>query len=235
MYKYIMFTMLLLVSGCAANHDESMSNSLDFYEQTHNYHKMIDLYKAELKKSDSTSIRTKLANTYLLIDDFESSLFTLMPLLEQPDVSSEILVIKAKALYKSNDFYKAQLTCETILASEDINSEIENMMGLIHAENKRYIESRLYFNRARTHFHDDTIIQNNLAVLDLFEGNDQTAISRLIPLYKQDQYDVKIKANLLIAFTQIDDISAVRSLLTSQYSQAEIDTIIAELLELKLL
>ncbi|WP_240532332.1 tetratricopeptide repeat protein [Moritella marina] len=211
-----------------------MSNSLDFYEQTHNYHKMIDLYKAELKKSDSTSIRTKLANTYLLIDDYESSLFTLVPLLEKNDVSSEILSIKAKALYKINDFYNAQLTCETILANESINAEIENMMGLIHAENNRYEESRLYFNRARTHFHDDTIIQNNLAVLDLFERKPQAAISRLTPLYRQDKNDIKIKSNLLIAFAQIDDVSAVRSILMSQYSQSEIDGIIAELLELKL-
>ncbi|QFI40291.1 hypothetical protein FR932_13275 [Moritella marina ATCC 15381] len=230
----MMFTMLLLISGCAANNDESMSNSLDFYEQTHNYHKMIDLYKAELKKSDSTSIRTKLANTYLLIDDYESSLFTLVPLLEKNDVSSEILSIKAKALYKINDFYNAQLTCETILANESINAEIENMMGLIHAENNRYEESRLYFNRARTHFHDDTIIQNNLAVLDLFERKPQAAISRLTPLYRQDKNDIKIKSNLLIAFAQIDDVSAVRSILMSQYSQSEIDGIIAELLELKL-
>ncbi len=234
MHKYMMFTMLLLISGCAANNDESMSNSLDFYEQTHNYHKMIDLYKAELKKSDSTSIRTKLANTYLLIDDYESSLFTLVPLLEKNDVSSEILSIKAKALYKINDFYNAQLTCETILANESINAEIENMMGLIHAENNRYEESRLYFNRARTHFHDDTIIQNNLAVLDLFERKPQAAISRLTPLYRQDKNDIKIKSNLLIAFAQIDDVSAVRSILMSQYSQSEIDGIIAELLELKL-
>ncbi|KXO09532.1 Flp pilus assembly protein TadD, contains TPR repeat [Moritella sp. JT01] len=225
--------MILLVSGCAANNNDSISNSLDFYEQTQNYHKMIALYKAELKTKENDNIRTKLANAYLSINDYESSLFTLAPLLQRDKVSIAILEIKAKALYKNEEFDNALITCEKIIAKNDVNSDIENLMGLIYAENNNYEQSRHYFNRARTHFHDDIIIQNNLAVLDLLEGHPQASITRLMPLYTKYPSDIKIKANLIIAFSQIDDVNAVRSILAASYSQREIDEIVKELIELK--
>lgn len=233
MYRYLTFILILLVSGCAANNNDSISNSLDFYEQTQNNHKMIELYKAELKAKENDMVRTKLANAYLSIDDYESSLFTLAPLLKQGEVSIDILEIKAKALYKSENFDNALRTCEEIIEKVDVNPEIENLMGLIYAENNNYEQARNYFNRARAHFHDDIIIQNNLAVLDLLEGNPQASITRLMPLYTKDPSDIKIKANLIIAFSQINDVNAVRSILTSSYSQDEIDDIVTALIELK--
>ena len=233
MFKYMIFLLILLTSGCAVNHHDSIDNSLDFYEQTQNNHKMIELYKAELKTEENDIIRTKLANAYLSIHDYESSLFTLEPLLLQDDVSIEILEIKAKALYKSENFDSALLTCNEIIERSNVNPDIENLMGLIYADSHHYAQARYYFNRARAHFYDDIIIQNNLAVLDLLEGEPQAAITRLMPLYIQDSSDIKIKANLIIALSQINDVNTVRSILTTSYSDAEIDEIVTALVELK--
>lgn len=194
---------------------------------------MIELYKAELKSEENDNIRTKLANTYLSINDYESSLFTLEPLLQQDEVSIDILEIKATALYKSEDFDNALLTCEEIIEKSDVNPEVENLMGLIYAGNNNYEQSRIYFNRSRTHFHDDVIIQNNLAVLDLLEGHPQASITRLMPLYTKNPTDIKIKTNLIIAFSQINDVSAVRRILMASYSQHEIDEIVTALIKLK--
>ncbi|QUM81963.1 hypothetical protein HWV01_17590 [Moritella sp. 5] len=233
MYKYPLLILVLLVSGCAANSNHSISNSLDFYEQTQNNDKMIVLYKAALKTKENDTTRIKLANAYLSVDDYESSLFTLAPLLQKSDVAIDILEIKAKALYKSEDFDNALLTCEEIISKNAVNPEVENLMGLIYAEMHQYEQSRIYFNRARVHFHDDIIIQNNLAVLDLLEGNPQASITRLMPLYSKDQSDIKIRTNLLISFSRMDDMKTVRSMLTASYSPREIDEIITALAELK--
>ncbi|PMH46703.1 hypothetical protein BCU68_01320 [Vibrio sp. 10N.286.49.B3] len=227
--------MLGILSGCAA--PKSSLNSFDSQEsmlaQTQNHSKLILLYKEELKVKDSVEMRIKLANSYLQSGDPESALFVISPATFGQKPPVEALLIQAHSQYELEDFTRAEVTAKRAYELDPKNAEIENFLGVIYAGNGKYPQARTYFNLARTHFYDDVKIKNNLAVLDIIEGDYKQGVQRLLPVYLNGQADKQVEANLTLAMAKLGNYDYVKSLLIQKFSNHEISERYAALRGLK--
>ena len=185
--------------------------------QAGNKTQLIQLYKNSLKAQDSADIRIKLVEAYIAEEDFESAAFHLQAFQDggkgkfgksnsaglTQETESTIVFLQAKVLLAQGKVKDAFALTKQALGLKTIYPEAENLMGLIQAEMGNFKEARYYFYEARRHYYDDSIVKNNLAVLDLIEENYQGAVDKLQPLYRKGQADEKIAANLAVAYAKL--------------------------------
>lgn len=190
--------------------------------RANNYQQLIPLYKQRLMDEGEDEVRLKLANAYLKSGDPESALFTVIPLVTESDANIEAFIVQAHSEYELGELDKALRTAELANNIEKNNPEVENLLGVIYAAKHDYVKAREYFTLARTHLYDDIKVKNNLAVLDIIDGDYKKAVQRLLPIYLNDQADEQVKANLLLAMAKLGNYGYVQSLLANKYSDREI-------------
>lgn len=230
---------MFLLAACAPSSDlskEEYAETVTFESRekmlrsSGNQKALIDLYKTELKKSNQEVHRLKLVEAYIESADYESAAFHLEEIELNGDNVAEIAFLKAKVFLALGDIESAYLRAQTALSMRDSYSAAENLMGLIMAEKRDFPKAREYFLLAKKHFHDDIIIANNLAVIDLLEGNYQVAANRLQPLYSDGRADSTIKANLVLANAKLGRYQAVEAILKEQgYKQEQVQNIFVTL------
>jgi tight adherence protein D len=239
MKKLITILTIIFLSGCVSplgGKSQSSSNTKNLSSvtsetillQTKNYTKLITLYKERLKAAENKATRIKLAETYLLMGDPESTLFYLSPLTAEVATSSEsndavdIYYLQAKAQYDLDLVDDAITTADKLLTLAPKHAETLNLLGILYADKNDFVLARQYFNQARVNFYDDVKVKNNIAILDIIEKDYQSAVTSLYPLYLNGQTDEQVNATLLIALSKMGNYQYVKSMLSSKYKEDDI-------------
>lgn len=84
----------LLLAGCARPEtfdSQEAKSQEEILLKVNNYNGLITLYRSWLREKDDPAIRMKLARNYYLSGDYKSSLQTLQPLLNNPDIPRYLL------------------------------------------------------------------------------------------------------------------------------------------------
>ncbi|MDN3681425.1 hypothetical protein QWZ04_13945 [Vibrio tapetis subsp. quintayensis] len=232
MARLIKFLSIMLLVGCtsapanqSAVEEANFSSTEHMLLQTDNHSKLIALYKEELAKSGKTEIRMKLINQYLLAMDYESASFQLANLSEYESEGSEALFYQAKVDFYERKYRQAEMNCLASILVEPEQSSVHNLLGLVYAQTSKTDEARKQFNLARLYYHDDIVIKNNLAMIDILEGDYEAAVERLTPLYINEQADQQVVANLAMAHANLGQFEHVKMLLESHYSTEQITMI----------
>ncbi|TCV58047.1 tight adherence protein D [Vibrio crassostreae] len=228
MFKQFLICMLplwLMACSSTANNWQQEESKEAIYQQTNNHTKLVALYKVQLQREDIAEIRQKLASSYLKLADAESALFYITPVIESEKASLEAYQIQAQA-YGDMDQYPAAIAAAKLaLELDPSNSRTENLLGTYYGYSFQTMLARRYFERARDHFYDGVTVNNNLAVLDIAEGDYLTAAKRLMPLYKSHQADEMVMANLTLSMAKQGHYAFVQQVLSDTYSQHQIEKI----------
>ncbi len=245
------FLILLALTGCATTTSSSQKeraekSSFESKEtlliQAKNREQLIQLYKNRLKEKDDQDVRVSLIEAYLAQKDYDSADFHLsqFPPADQQtdhtqkpesiksavDMQAKIHFLRAKVLLAQGKLSEAAEQANQALVTKSNYPEAENLMGLIQAEGGHFVEARAFFNQARSHYYDDVIVKNNLAVLDLIEGDYQAVVEKLQPLYMKGQADEKVASNLVVAYTKLGNYQAVEDILKKQdYTAGDIQRV----------
>ncbi|CED57496.1 putative secretion system protein [Aliivibrio wodanis] len=224
MYKRIIYLLSLsLLIGCSSKEGlQEFHNKETMLMKANNYQQLIPLYKNKLIEKEDDEIRLKLAKAYLKSGDPESSLFTVVPLVTKKNAKVDAFIIQANSEYELGELDQAMRTAKIAENMNLNNPDIENLLGVIYSAQHDYIKAREYFTLARTHLYDDIKIKNNLAVLDIIDGDYKKAVQRLLPIYLNNQSDDQVEANLLLAMAKLGNYNYVQSLLADKYSEREI-------------
>lgn len=234
MGKLFLLLSTLVIAGCSVMSGHSQSPNAagaeraladeNFLINSGNYSRLIDLYKQQLKKNDQPETRIKLAKAYLDIQDNESALFTIAPVITQPNASAESFYLQGLAQFNLGKTQLAEHSLEVAVNKEKNNARFINLLGATQAELGRLASARDSFNRARSLLYDDVVIKNNLALVDMMEGNYQDAAARLMPVYRADPEgaDDQLKANLAIIAAKLGSFETLKLLYGNQYSDTEL-------------
>ncbi|WP_434355702.1 hypothetical protein NF212_11410 [Parasalinivibrio latis] len=218
--------LMLMLTGCQSTTHEPVveinKNSIKLMEEAGNYQGLISLYKKMLSEGDGEESRYLLAEAYYLSGDMESAQYHLQILTTKQKVSPEVYLLLAHVNYNLNAFNAAKDNVENAIALNPRYGEAFNLKGLIFAETDGIREARSAFEIARSLLYDDVSVKNNLAVLDMIEGNYSKALSRLTPLYVNGQADDKVKANLVIAAVKAGRADVFRMLLKQKKDENQI-------------
>lgn len=204
--RFIWIIVLLLLQGCVASNAITPSKSAPLNIETqekillaaNNQAGLIEFYKSHLKEKESIEFRQKLAKTYLNNLDPESALFTIRPLIGKSNTSLESNIIASKAHMDMGQYAQAE---QILLASQVTDKragEVANLLGIIYAEQGQLDKARTMFESARASFYDDVKVKNNLALLDMLEGDNLQALQRLVVLLSDEQGDPQLQANLML-------------------------------------
>ena len=217
-----------IMTGCAVRPSSGFSNSSalneTFLEQAQNYPRLIELYKEQLKDKESSEVRTKLAQIYIDTQDNESALFTLVPVTTQPGASHEAFYLQGVAQYNLGQMQQALNSLKIAINKAPKDAKSINMQGVVQAELGMLEDARRSFNQSRELMYDDITIKNNLALLDMMEGDYQAAATRLMPIYLNStgKSDPNVKANLAIIVSKLGSFETLRSLYGKEYSDTEL-------------
>ena len=138
------------------------------------------------------------------------------------DFSANVSLLSAQAHYQLNQNDKATFAVQKALLIGDKQAEAYNLYGMLLSDKGEVKAARLAFNEARSLMHDDVIIKNNLAVLDIVEEKYFDAINKLLPLYQSNLQDQQVKGNLILALARAQHFKLFRTLLEKNKSTEQI-------------
>ncbi|WP_087023851.1 hypothetical protein [Thaumasiovibrio subtropicus] len=210
--------LMAVLVGCntTANHSEvDIEKNEAILKTTNDPQGLVDFYKAELAKQDGPRERYKLAEAYLGIDDAESALFYMQPLIEEERLSATGYYLYGRALAMQGEYLKARHAILEAIVREEAMAEAHNFLGVLDAEQGRFDDARSAFNQARALLFDDVTIKNNLAVLDIYQQDYESALNRLLPLWSNGLGDDRIRANMLLAMAKLGRYDDFRALVGS--------------------
>ncbi|MFA0412212.1 tetratricopeptide repeat protein [Vibrio renipiscarius] len=205
--KYLSYFILLaLMQGCVPSQSMPKTTITELNAETqekvlqaaNNPTGLIEFYKDQLKVNESTVFRQKLALTYLANFDPESALFTIQPLLNKHDTTVESDIVASKAHMDMGSYPQAEALLLETFKKEQKSGEVANLLGIIYAEQGQLDKARAMFESARRQFYDDVKVKNNLALLDMLEGDHRSALQRLAVILPEEQVDAQLRANLML-------------------------------------
>lgn len=227
-------TMITSVSSGCAPHS---SNSKEINEQqqeyiftkVNNYQGLLKLYREKLSRNEDPEVRFKLAEYYNLVNDFDSSLHYLAPLLEQsPD--DKVFLLQGKNLMAMG---KDSLAREAILYALDFNTkngEAYNILGILQARNGEFNAAYQSFNHARELFVPEEQVMNNLAMLMILQENYEQAYHYLMPLYTRGHTTKSILHNLAFVLVKMKKYEEASNVILTNGLDDHPETLIAELM-----
>lgn len=234
MGKLLLLSLIVMLAGCstvseqpqmptAAGAKRALADE-NFLINSGNYPKLIALYKDKLKQAESTETRVKLAKAYLDTGDNESALFTIAPVITQPNASAESFYLQGLAQFNLGQASQSQRSLDVATHKAPNNAKYVNLLGAVQAELGQLEQARASFNRARSLLYDDIVIKNNLALVDIMEGNFQAAAARLMPVYRANPKgaDEQLKANLAIIAAKLGSFETLKALYGDQYTDKEL-------------
>lgn len=96
----------------------------------------------------------------------------------------------------------------------------------------QYEKAYQELNLARLRGYNDVVVKNNIAMIQMANGEYQRAIETLAPVLKEEPTNQIVKANLAIALMKTQQIDSAQKLLKGDFSAQEIQVIAAELTQL---
>ncbi|WP_417504190.1 tetratricopeptide repeat protein [Marinomonas gallaica] len=226
---WLLAVSVLWLTGCAVG-PSSTDLSVDspasetFLVQSKNYPRLTEYYKNQLKKRDTISTRLKLAQAYIDSNDNESALFTLASVITNSKADGTAFYLQGVAQYKLGKLEQSLRSLEVAVQKSPNDARSINMLGVAQAELGMLKQARESFNHARELMYDDLAVKNNLALLDMLEGDFKQAAARLMPIYinTPSKADPKLRANLAIIVAKLGSFETLKSLYADKYSDAEL-------------
>ena len=231
---FILLTLSVL-AGCqsAPSPQDLQLADVTSMEKVKNYDGLISYYKSQLEQgSEDPDVKEKLAWAYFYKGDIESADFYVQHLQKQGFENPNLYQLKGQVFDAKNDIESA---ISAYLASIDAGNrtgQIHVLLGVSYTKVGKYDEAQKELNQARLRGYDDVVVKNNIAMIQMANGEYQQAIQTLAPVLKADPVNKTVKANLAIALMKNQQIDSAKKLLKGDFSAEEIQNIAAELTQL---
>ena len=231
---FILLTLSVL-AGCqsAPSPQDLQLGDVTSMEKVKNYDGLISYYKSQLEQgSEDPDVKEKLAWAYFYKGDIESADFYVQHLQKQGFENPNLYQLKGQVFDAKNDIESA---ISAYLASIDAGNrtgQIHVLLGVSYTKVGKYDEAQKELNQARLRGYDDVVVKNNIAMIQMANGEYQQAIQTLAPVLKEDPENKTVKANLAIALMKTQQIDSAKKLLKGDFSAEEIQSIAAELTQL---
>ena len=231
---FILLTLSVL-AGCqsAPSPQDLQLADVTSMEKVKNYDGLISYYKSQLEQgSEDPDVKEKLAWAYFYKGDIESADFYVQHLQKQGFENPNLYQLKGQVFDAKNDIESA---ISAYLASIDAGNrtgQIHVLLGVSYTKVGQYDEAQQELNQARLRGYDDVVVKNNIAMIQMANGEYQQAIQTLAPVLKADPVNKTVKANLAIALMKNQQIDSAKKLLKGDFSAEEIQNIAAELTQL---
>ncbi|WP_108650802.1 tetratricopeptide repeat protein [Dongshaea marina] len=212
-------------SGAKQPQASDLAQQEQILVKSKNYPGLIAFYGQQLKSQDTSLTRIKLAKAYMAIDDPDSAMFYLKPLLadSKSPLYPEVLLRQGEALLAKREYRAAITELKKAAQYKEQAPEAYNLLGLAEAGRKHYKTARSMFEQARLRHYNDFKVINNLAFLDIAEGKYQAAINKLQPLFNSGMTNQTVIANLVIALIKVGRDDDAKAVLGKNYSSLQFD------------
>ncbi|MBX4133812.1 tetratricopeptide repeat protein [Frischella sp. Ac48] len=213
--KYLfIFAILVIMTGCqnsSFNRDLAEDQKIYILETTKNYGGLIEIYKTQLKHSDSEKTRYKLAQAYYLSMDYDSAERVLNPIIAKTK-NDNVLVLYGRVLseIKIPRYREAIKYLEQALQFNPKNGEAYNLKGIVEVKLGQYDAARYSFNKSRELFYDENKVLNNLATLSIMDKDYLTAYNYLNILYNKGYRNKTVLHNLLFTLVKLDKLTIAK-------------------------
>ena len=94
-----------------------------------------------------------------------------------------------------NDVESAIAAYVTSIESGNTTGQIHVLLGVSYTKVGRFNEAYQELNRARLRGYDDVVVKNNIAMIQMANGEYQQAIETLAPVLKEDPANKIVKSN----------------------------------------
>ncbi|MFA0569601.1 tetratricopeptide repeat protein [Vibrio gallaecicus] len=233
MFKHIyVFVVLSLINGCTSvgtpqpePYKATASNRESMLIQSSNHNQLIELYKQQLQVAEDAETRIKLANVYLISDDFDSAIFVLESI-DDLETNTSALKIKAKAKYQLRKISSSLALTKKALELQPKDGELHNLLGILYSELGDFNAAEASLNQARRYFYNDIAVKNNLATVYMLQGHYDKAVNLLTPLYQNKPEDEMVRSNLVIALVKSGDSYQAKAILKQHYKRKDLDSVL---------
>lgn len=233
-FCFILLSMSVL-AGCqsAPSAQDLQLADVTSMEKVKNYDGLISYYKSELEQgSEDPEVKEKLAWAYFHKGDIESADFYVQHLQKEGFENPNLYQLEGQVFDARNDVESAIAAYMESVDAGNTTGQIHVLLGVSYTKVGRFNEAYQELNRARLRGYDDVVVKNNIAMIQMANGEYQQAIETLAPVLKEDPANKIVKANLAIALMKTQQIDSAKKLLKGDFSAEEIQSIAAELTQL---
>ena len=231
--KVILFLSALILQGCVTSGGAEFNANAPTNEalliEAGNHSALTEYYKEQLGMTlpliQQDELRLKLSQNYMRMADPDSALFYIEPTIAGNRGNADTYLLQSRALLAIGKTGDALGSIDRAMQLSPENPHIHNQTGLVYIRQGQYIQARRAFNKARQYWLDDVTVKNNLALLDILEGQYETAVTRLMPLYTSGQADDKVIANLIVALVRARRYNEFKSVYSGARTEEEYVTV----------
>lgn len=216
---FFIFAIIVITTGCqnsSFKRDLAEEQRIYILETTKNYGGLVEIYKNQLKVSDSEKTRFKLAQAYYLSMDYDSALRALKPIINESK-NDNVLVLYGRVLSEIKNpkeqqprYQEALQYLNLALEFNPKNGEAYNLKGIVEVKLGQYDAARYSFIKSRELFYDENKVLNNLATLSLLDKDYLTAYDYLNILYNKGYRNKTVLHNLLFTLVKLDKITLAK-------------------------
>jgi len=232
---FLILLVLSVLAGCQSAPSQQALQLADVtsMEKVNNYDGLIQYYKSKLEQgSEDAKVKEKLAWAYFYKGDMESADFYVQHLQKEGVTNSNLYQLEGQVFDAKNDVKSAISAYIASIDAGNKTGQIHVLLGVSYTKMGKYDEAYQELNRARLRGYDDVVVKNNIAMIQLANGQYQQAIETLAPILKEDPANKIVKANLAIALLKTQQIDSAKKLLKGDFSTEEIQSITDELTQL---
>tara|TARA_B100001059_G_scaffold235837_1_gene283190 strand:- start:168 stop:905 length:738 start_codon:yes stop_codon:yes gene_type:complete len=229
---FLMLLTISLLAGCQSTPSEQDQVRADVtnMEKVKNYDGLIHHYKTELEQgSQDPAVKEKLACAYFHKGDIESADFYVQHLQQEGIENPNLYQLEGQVFDAKNDIESAISAYVASIKAGNKTGQIHVLLGVSYTKLGQYEKAYQELNLARLRGYDDIVVKNNIAMIQMANGEYQQAIETLAPVLKEDPANKIVKANLAIALMKTQQVESAQKLLKGEFSAREIQDIAAEL------
>lgn len=242
--KALTVSFITILAACSATKQGTQSTQMSahtfdarekLYQSTANYPALINLYRDVLQYQINTKhkpdpkLSYKLAYAYFQNGDSQSTLAFLKPILTNPTYQERAMALQVKALIQSKKFQQAINISNKLIRRNPNNPNYYNSRGVAYAQLGQIKKAQQDFQEARGHFLNDVIALNNLAMINIIDGEYKNAVRLLLPKYLNGQKEQRLVHNLVFALVKSGDTKYAKDIIIKEKLNTSPDALIAAL------
>lgn len=199
---------------------------IDLLKSSRNYSALIDIYRKRLEEKDNADDRYSLALYYYRSDDCESAIQYISPV-ATADIKNRLLFVRS--LIDCEKYVDAVAQTNNGLQQYPGNYDLLNLRGVAESLSGKTTSGRQSIQSARDLFINDRVAINNLAMVDIIDGNYKAAIRLLLPLYQNGCKELPVLHNLVYALIRSGNLSYARQIIEKENLSSNADVLIESL------
>ena len=229
----LLCSIILSVTACSAVLNkrplstDKITAKETLYQSTNNNDALIAMYRDVLKNKEDPVTRYKLSEIYYKKGDSNSSLLYLKPLLTNGgQLTEKAKIFQARNLSQLKRYQEALEVENGLLTSTPKNGEVYNLRGVTYALMGNPNKANEDINKAREYFLNDAVAVNNLAMLNIVNGDYRNAVSLLLPQYLNGIREQRLVHNLIFALVKNNDIDYAKDIIVKENINSSPDDLI---------